>query len=158
MGPCSQNNWGHSWCQTILINGAPFCFVFHQWNWYHWFCFHGKQIHAFEKSCKVNMSVIFSCDQAALRTLISVRLSDSLSVCGHKLGCLSGFSKMNIKWSCTLCPTRAYVVDHLIWTLSIKLSGHLWVLQGFMWSICIPHRVWTKVSKLDSYGQLQSIT
>ena len=76
---------------------------------------------------------------------------------GHKLGGLSGFTKMNIKWSSTFCPTRAYVVDHLIWTLSIELSGHLCVLQGFMWSICIPHRVWTKVSKLDSSGQLQSI-
>ena len=48
----------------------------------------------------------------------------------HKLGGLSGYTKINVKWSSTLCPTRVYVVDHLIWTLSIELSGHLYVLQG----------------------------
>ena len=43
-----------------------------------------------------------------------------LSVRGHKLGCLSGFTKINVKWSPTLCLTKAYVVDHLIYSLSIE--------------------------------------
>ena len=51
---------------------------------------------------------------------------------GHKLGGLSGFTKINVKWSSTLCLTRVYVVDHLLWTFSIELSGHLCVLQSLM--------------------------
>ena len=67
----------------------------------------------------------------------------------QKLGCLNGFTKMNIKWSSTLCPTRAYVVDHLIYRQPVELSGHLCVLQGFLWSICIPLCVWTNGGTRD---------
>ena len=38
---------------------------------------------------------------------------------GPKLECLSGFTKMNVKWLSTFCSTRAYVVDHLIYSLAI---------------------------------------
>ena len=54
--------------------------------------------------------------------LVSLSWSIPLSIhlSGHKLGSLSGFTKINVKWSSTLCPIRAYVIDHLIYSLSIE--------------------------------------